>query len=153
MHTRLARPRRLQLAAAGMLIMLGIAGAGSTGVPEAPVAQHASKAGAPNVAPAEASPREFKLDHLAQQIPGTGTLRYPAAMRRANREGEVLAQFVVDTTGRAEMGSYKVLKTTHELFGNAVKNALSGMRFIPAEVGGRKVRQLVQQPFTFAISK
>jgi protein TonB len=68
-------------------------------------------------------------------------------------EGEVLAQFVVDTTGRPEMNSYKVLKTTHELFGNAVKQALPGMRFIPAEVGGRKVRQLVQQPFSFAISK
>ncbi len=51
------------------------------------------------------------------------------------------------------MGSYKVLKTTHELFGSAVKNALPGMRFIPAEVGGRRVRQLVQQPFTFAIGK
>jgi len=27
------------------------------------------------------------------------------------------------------------------------------MRFIPAEVGEKKVRQLVQQPFSFAIVK
>jgi len=27
------------------------------------------------------------------------------------------------------------------------------MRFLPAEVGGRKVKQLVQQPFVFAIQK
>jgi protein TonB len=27
------------------------------------------------------------------------------------------------------------------------------MRFYPAEVGGRKVKQLVQQPFTFSLQK
>jgi len=96
---------------------------------------------------------EFQVEKPVQALPGGSQPRYPDILRQAGVEGEVLAQFVVDTTGRAEMGSYKVLKTSHELFGNAVKNALSGMRFIPAEVGGRKVRQLVQQPFTFAISK
>jgi protein TonB len=68
-------------------------------------------------------------------------------------EGEVLAQFVVDTTGRAEAGTFKVLKSSHELFTVAVRNALPSMRFLTAEVGGRKVKQLVQQPFTFAIAK
>ena len=68
-------------------------------------------------------------------------------------EGEVLAQFVVDTTGRAEPNSLKVLKSSHDLFVQSVKNALPQMRFIPAEVGGRKVKQLVQQPFTFSITK
>ena len=95
---------------------------------------------------------EFQVEKPAQALPGSQP-RYPDILRQAGVEGEVLAQFVVDTSGRAEMGSYKVLKTTHELFGSAVKNALPGMRFIPAEVGGRRVRQLVQQPFTFAIGK
>ena len=85
--------------------------------------------------------------------PGSSQPRYPDILRSAGVEGEVLAQFVVDTTGRAEAGSFKVLKSSHDLFVTAVKNALPGMRFIPAEVGGRKVRQLVQQPFTFAITK
>ncbi|HEX4931963.1 MAG TPA: energy transducer TonB [Gemmatimonadaceae bacterium] len=96
---------------------------------------------------------EFQVEKPVQALPGGSAPRYPDILRQAGVEGEVLAQFVVDTTGRAEMNSYKVLKTTHELFGNAVKQALPGMRFIPAEVGGRKVRQLVQQPFSFAISK
>ena len=39
------------------------------------------------------------------------------------------------------------------LFTQAVKNALPNMRFYPAEVGGKKVKQLVQQPFTFSLSK
>jgi protein TonB len=34
-----------------------------------------------------------------------------------------------------------------------VKQALPAMRFVPAEVGGKKVKQLVQQPFSFAITK
>ncbi len=96
---------------------------------------------------------EFQVEKPVTALPGGPTPRYPDILRQAGVEGEVLAQFVVDTTGRAEMGSFKVLKTSHELFGTAVKNALPGMRFIPAEVGGRKVRQLVQQPFAFGIGK
>ena len=59
-------------------------------------------------------------------------------LRSANVEGEVLAQFVVDTTGTAEMSTFKVLKSTHELFTQAVKNALPNMRSIPPKsAGGR----------------
>ncbi len=96
---------------------------------------------------------EFQVEKPVTALPGSPAPRYPDILRQAGVEGEVLAQFIVDTTGRAEMNSFKVLKTSHDLFGNSVKNALAGMRFIPAEVGGRKVRQLVQQPFSFAIAK
>jgi protein TonB len=34
-----------------------------------------------------------------------------------------------------------------------VRVALRRMRFIPAEVGGAKVRQLVQMPFVFTLSR
>jgi protein TonB len=95
---------------------------------------------------------EFQVEKPVTALPGA-TPRYPDILRQAGVEGEVLAQFVVDTTGRAEMSSFRVLKASHDLFGTAVKNALPGMRFIPAEVGGRKVRQLVQQPFSFGIAK
>jgi protein TonB len=96
---------------------------------------------------------DFQVEKQVQQIPGTGNLRYPDMLRSANVEGEVLAQFVVDENGRFEPGSFKVIKSTHELFTQAVKNALPNMRFYPAEVGGKKVKQLVQQPFTFTLSK
>jgi hypothetical protein len=45
-----------------------------------------------------------------------------------------------------------VVRATHEIFVIAVRNALPNMRFVPAEVRGRKVRQLVQEPFVFAIA-
>jgi protein TonB len=96
---------------------------------------------------------EFQVEKPVTALPGSANPRYPDILRQAGVEGEVLAQFVVDTLGRAELRSFKVLKSSHDLFGTAVKNALPGMRFIPAEVGGRKVRQLVQQPFSFAIAK
>jgi periplasmic protein TonB len=96
---------------------------------------------------------EFQVEKTVSGVPGTSNLRYPDMLKSANIEGEVLAQFVVDTTGRYESGSFKVLKSSHDLFTAAVRNALPNMRFYPAEVGGRKVKQLVQQPFTFALTK
>lgn len=95
---------------------------------------------------------EFQVEKPVTQLGGAPP-RYPDILRQAGVEGEVQAQFVVDTTGRAEMNSFKVLRSSHDLFAAAVRAALPGMRFIPAEVGGRKVRQLVQQPFSFAIAK
>jgi protein TonB len=96
---------------------------------------------------------EFQVEKQVIQAPGSPTPRYPDILKQAGVEGEVLAQFVVDTSGRAEINTFKVLKTTHELFTVAVRSALPTMRFFPAEVGGRKVKQLVQQPFSFTIQK
>ncbi len=96
---------------------------------------------------------EFQVEKQVAQMPGSPPPRYPDMLRSANVEGEVLAQFVVDTTGRAEVNSFKVLKSSHDLFTNAVKAALPNMRFYAAEVGGRKVKQLVQMPFVFSLTK
>src|SRR5947209_3154938 len=83
---------------------------------------------------------EFQVEKQVSQVPGNPAPRYPDMLRSANVEGEVLAQFVVDTTGRAEMSTFKVLKSTHDLFTNAVKASLPNMKFYAAEVGGKKVR-------------
>jgi len=96
---------------------------------------------------------EFQVEKQVAPAPGNTAPRYPDMLRSANVEGEVLVQFVVDTTGRVERGSVKVLKSSHELFTNSVQSALNNMRFYPAEIGGRKVKQLVQQPFNFALTK
>jgi protein TonB len=96
---------------------------------------------------------EFQVEKPAMAAPGSAQPRYPDILRSAGVEGEALVQFVVDTMGRAELNTFKVLRTTHELFAATVRNTLPNMRFIAAEVGGRKVKQLVQQPFVFAIQK
>ena len=96
---------------------------------------------------------EFQVEKQVSPYPGNPAPRYPDMLRSANVEGEVLAQFVVDTTGRADMSQFKVLKSSHDQFTNAVKNALTRMKFYPAEVGGKKVKQLVQMPFQFNLTK
>jgi protein TonB len=96
---------------------------------------------------------EFQVEKQVAALPDNPRPRYPDMLRSANVEGEVLAQFVVDTSGRAEMNTFKVLKSSHDLFTNSVKSALANMRFYPAEVGGRKVKQLVQMPFVFGLNK
>ena len=53
----------------------------------------------------------------------------------------------------AMRGGYRVLEATHDLFTAAVRDALMHARFTPATVGGRKVRQLVEQTFTFSITR
>jgi periplasmic protein TonB len=96
---------------------------------------------------------EFQVEKQVQTAPGSPQPRYPDMLKSANVEGEVLAQFVVDTTGHAEMNTFKVLKSSHELFTQSVRSVLPNMRFYPAEIGGRKVKQMVQQPFTFSLTK
>jgi TonB family protein len=96
---------------------------------------------------------EFQVEKVAELAPGNAAPRYPDLLRSANVEGEVLAQFVVDTTGHVDMSSLKVLKTTHDLFTNSVKQSLPDIKFSPALVGGRKVKQLVQMTFPFSLSQ
>lgn len=96
---------------------------------------------------------EFQVEKQVAPAPGNTPPRYPDMLRSANVEGEVLAQFVVDTLGRVERGSIKILKTSHDLFTNSVMQHLGNAKYYAAEIGGRKVKQLVQQPFNFALTR
>jgi periplasmic protein TonB len=96
---------------------------------------------------------DFQVEKQAAAVPGSPTPHYPEMLTSAGIEGQVFVEFVIDTTGRADMNTFKVLKSDHELFSQEVKMALPKMRFYPAEVGGRKVKELVQLPFAFALTK
>lgn len=109
-------------------------------------------AGSPNVSDGSPIPENL-VDKPILAIPGTAAPRYPSMLQSAGVEGDVRAQFVVDTLGRVEQGSIRVLDTTHDLFASSVRDALYRTRFKAAEAGGRKVRQLAEQVFTFRISK
>jgi len=62
----------------------------------------------------------------------------------------VQAQFVVDTMGRVDMSTYRVLYIVPPAAERAVENFLHHLRFIPAVgLNHRKVRQVVQWSFVF----
>jgi TonB family protein len=96
---------------------------------------------------------EFQVEKPAAMRPGMSAMVYPPMLRSAQVEGTVLASFVVDTNGDVDMSTFKVLKSDHELFTHAVKTALPSIKYLPAEVGGRKVKQLLQQPFVFSLAR
>ena len=118
----------------------------------ATVASRDTRGGSPNVSSGSALP-EHLVEKAVIAIPGTATPRYPTMLQSAGVEGDVRAQFIVDTLGRVEQGSVRVLDSTHDLFAAAVRDALNRARFKPAEAGGHKVRQLAEQVFTFRITK
>lgn len=96
---------------------------------------------------------DYQVEKQVAPAPGNSAPRYPDMLRSANVEGQVMAKFIVDTTGRADMKSLEIVQSSHELFSNAVRSHLPNMRFYAAEVGGRKVKQLVMMPFQFTLSK
>ena len=96
---------------------------------------------------------EFQVEKPVVQVPGTASPRYPEVLRSSGVEGEVQAQFVVGEEGRADPSTLKILKSSNDLFSSAVRNALPNMRFYAAEVGGKKVKQLVQQTFQFRLDR
>jgi TonB family protein len=95
---------------------------------------------------------EFQVERPAAMM-GSISLRYPTLLRSAQVEGRVLASFVVDANGRVDLSTFQVLQSDHQLFTNAVRQALETAQYQPAEVGGRKVAQVVQQPFVFNIAE
>lgn len=96
---------------------------------------------------------ESAVEKAIVPLGGNPSPRYPRVLAQAGVEGQVHAQFVVDSAGRVERGSIRIVRSDHGLFEQSVREVLARMRFIPAEVGGRRVRQLAQQPFAFAIAR
>jgi len=109
--------------------------------------------GEPKPVDANATFFEFQVEQAVTAAPGNRGPRYPDELRKSGVEGEVLAQFIVDNEGHADMNSFKVLKSNHDLFTAAVMSVLPDMKFNAAQVGGRAVKQLVQMPFQFSLTK
>lgn len=80
-------------------------------------------------------------------------LALPVALLLLARHGEVEVQFVVDSSGRADEATLEVLAATHAELEESVRRALPCMRFRPATVDGRPVRQLVEKPFSFILPR
>lgn len=97
---------------------------------------------------------EFQVEKPAAAVRrGSCVPAYPESLRETRTTGEVIGQFVVDTTGVPELRTFKAIRSSHDAFATAVLAALPCMRFRPAVHQGRRVRQVVQQPFVFDLMR
>jgi protein TonB len=108
---------------------------------------------APKLAGSDSVFSQLEVDSTVARYPGSAAPAYPIEMLKQGVQGSVITQYVVDTSGFADTTSLKIMSTTHAQFADAVRSALPYMRFFPAKVGSRKVRQLVEQEFSFKIEQ
>lgn len=94
---------------------------------------------------------ENQVDRAAE-VTRKAEPRYPDALKSVGVEGTVVMHFIVSADGRVESGSIEVVSSPNKLFSDAVKQALLNSRYRPAEAGGQKVRQLVEQSFSFKLN-
>jgi TonB family protein len=79
--------------------------------------------------------------------------RYPGQLQSRDLEASFVVKFVVDSTGRVRSESLQFPQATHHLFVRSVRAALLRSRFLPAELGGHRVSQLVQQRYSFVMER
>ena len=128
----------------------GVAGGTSKGV-EGGTGDADSKG--TGVAPLSNQPYfEFQVEEAASASGGNPAPSYPESERSSGATGRVVVQFVVGANGRVEPGSIKVLESSSPAFAAAVREVLPRHRFSPAKIGGKAVRQIVQQPFVFRLN-
>jgi TonB family protein len=93
----------------------------------------------------------LEVDSAAARYDDSAAPPYPQNLLDRRIEGTVAIQYIVDTTGFADTSSVVILAATHEDFAKSVRSTLPAMHFRPALMSHRKVRQLVQQLFSFKI--
>ncbi len=78
-------------------------------------------------------------------------LIYPELLRRARVRGRVVVAAVIDTSGRAERGSIKILQSPHRDFSEQAKHYAEEARFQPARIGTRPMRVCIEIPVDFRL--
>jgi len=85
--------------------------------------------------------------HLTAASPVT----YPAPLLLGRVSGHVVVEAVIDTTGRVEEESIRVVESTDARFNEAARSYARGARFAPGRVAGRAVRVRFQIPVDFRL--
>jgi TonB family protein len=95
----------------------------------------------------EATTQDDRFEQAVVVLPPAP--RYPALLGSAGIEGEVSVEFVIDTLGRVEGASIRILHSTHEAFESSARAAMAAAVFRPARLRERPVRQLSRQSIRF----
>ncbi len=95
---------------------------------------------------------EAAVDEPPERLSGPNP-RYPEMLRQAGIEGQVVMEFVIDTAGRVEENSIKILHSTNRAFEGPARDVIQRSVFRPGRVRGVPVRVLVQQAISFNIQR
>jgi TonB family protein len=76
---------------------------------------------------------------------------YPARLREAGIQGQVVIEAIVDTLGRVEPGSMRVVASDQAEFDGPALVTIRGALFRPGRVFGKGVRVLVRVPVAFRL--
>ena len=95
----------------------------------------------------------LQVDQMVERYESSAAPVYPPELSARRTEGQVVAAYVVDTVGRVDTTTIRVLGSDHPRFTESVRTALADARFRPAKRGGHTVRQLVQQRFRFKLEQ
>ena len=79
--------------------------------------------------------------------------RYPKELQAQRIEGRLVAEFVVDTAGRAEPNTFRAVGAARNVFVALAQEAILAAEFTPAEFGRRKVRQLARLPMSWSVER
>lgn len=74
---------------------------------------------------------------------------YPDSLFLGGIPGRVVVEFVVTQTGDVVMDTFSPVSSTHPALTEAVRRSIKDQQYIPATKEGKRVQQLVQQPFDF----
>jgi protein TonB len=97
---------------------------------------------------------EAVVEERPEAITGTCiSPTYPEILRQAGIDGRVTMEFIIDTLGRAERASLRVVSSVNQLFDAPARQAVLSCRFRPGRIQGHAVRVRVQQPINFQINR
>jgi len=76
---------------------------------------------------------------------------YPPLLKQAGIQGRVLVRAVIDTTGRVDPASVRIVNSPNPGFDEPTKRWILKALFRPARIHGQAVRVIVNLPFNYSI--
>lgn len=97
----------------------------------------------------------FRVDQVDQAptIASAVAPAYPASVKTARVDVRVIVSVVIDTLGRAEPASLRIVSSPGPDFDAAARTYVLGARFWPGGIGGKKVRVIMDVPVDFSASR
>ena len=95
----------------------------------------------------------YRIEDVQERphLVSSAVLTYPAPLLLARVTGRVVVEAVIDTTGRVEEGTVRVIESSDARFNESAKDYLQAAHFTPARIAGRAVPVRFQMPVEFKL--